>query len=215
MIGYVESEPALVIDDFLIISDLHIGFEEELKKEGYNVPWQTKNFVKKIKNLKQRTRCAKLIILGDVKHSISLFPRMELQVFFNMIAEIFNEIIIVKGNHDGLIERITENYANISVVPEFLYKDYLFIHGHKKTKLLDKAKVLLIGHFHSMYMFKDVLGRNARKPSWKIFDFKDKNIKVISFPSFNDYFSGGSKTGPYSKYLELKEVLTLDLVKLV
>ncbi len=215
MMKYVMNEPVLLLDDFLIISDIHLGFEKELRDKGYQIPWQTQKIVDKIIRIKKRTGSKKLLILGDVKHNIYWSSEKLLRMFFDSIIREFKEVIIIKGNHDGLIENIEKYYKNIRVLTEFLYKKHLFIHGHKKTGLLDKADYLLLGHFHSSYEFENYMGGKIRKHTWKIYDFKDINIKkVISLPPFNEYFMGGDKHGPYSKYLELREVYTLNLVKL-
>jgi hypothetical protein len=70
------------------------------------------------------------------------------------------------------------------------------------------------------------LGLIITRKTWVVYKFdneayfKKRKIKtsikkVMSFPCFNAFFDGsGEKNGPYAKYLEKIEVLTLDLIKL-
>ncbi len=224
---FVQDEAALKFKDYVVISDLHVGFEEGLEEKGYTIPDQTSNVLERLKELTKVSN--KLIILGDVKHSIFLHDRMRLLLFLSKLSELFTKVIIVKGNHDGGLEKFTNGYKNISVVPELMINNSLLIHGHKyaSKEAMMKAKIILTGHFHSAHRLKDHLGTIVTRKTWIIFSFdnkeyyKQRNVKsnvkeVISFPCFNAFFDGtGERNGPYSKYLEKKEVLTLDLVKLV
>lgn len=224
---FIESEAALLLNSHVIVSDLHIGFEEEFEKKGYVLPDQTINTLDRLKELSKLSK--KLVILGDVKHSLFLRKKYALRLFLSKLSEMFKKIIIVKGNHDGKIETFTIEFNNINVVNEFLIGKTLCLHGHKNAskEAIIKAKQILIGHFHSSIKIKTHLGKFEYKKVWAIYEFnnneflKQKKIKtnikeVISFPCFNKFFDGGGeKIGPYAKYLIEKEIITTDLTRLV
>ncbi|VVB75228.1 3',5'-cyclic adenosine monophosphate phosphodiesterase CpdA [Candidatus Tiddalikarchaeum anstoanum] len=224
---FVEGEAALLLKDYAIISDLHIGFEEDLEDRGYIIPDQTPKFLQRIEKLREKAK--KLVILGDVKHKIFLKRRKILYDFLAKISALFESVIIVKGNHDGKIEEYTCHFANIEVVNEFRIGHSLLMHGNKNPSIenIKDVDTLMLGHFHSSYRIKTKIGIIEKRKVWTIYDFdnekyfKDKKVKtnirtIFSFPCFNNFFEGGGeKLGPLAKYLAEHEVFTLDLVKIV
>jgi len=65
-------EPALFIKEkkILVIADLHIGIERELRESGLQIPSQTKSMTTRLISLFKKYRPHELIILGDIKHNI-------------------------------------------------------------------------------------------------------------------------------------------------
>jgi hypothetical protein len=227
MMRFIKGMAAMKIKDYIAVSDLHVGFESEYGIKGYMIPSQTKNMIAKISKLKKYSK--KLVILGDLKHSIILNYKKELLDFLSELSKMFDEIIIIKGNHDGGIERYTMHFGNISVKTEMLINDCLLIHGHKMASKenMAKAKYMLIGHFHSNYRFKNYLGKTTSLRTWNIYSFDskkyyaDKKIishlkKVVSFPSFNEFFTGSSeKIGFLKNYINLEGAITLEHLKVL
>jgi metallophosphoesterase superfamily enzyme len=106
----IPNEPALYIEDkkMLIVSDLHIGIETELKKYGINAKSQTDNLTNKVITLCKNYNPQEILLLGDIKHnipSISYQERKDVKEFLNKIKE-FGELHIIPGNHDGNIKKI-------------------------------------------------------------------------------------------------------------
>jgi len=227
MIRLIKDYSAAVINGFLVISDLHIGFEKELQEKGYIVPSQTAKMLESILFIKKKV--SRLLILGDLKHEISLLYRKELSDFLAKLSDNFREIIIIKGNHDGLVEKYAKNFGNIEVKDELLIRNYLFIHGHKmpSKEALGKANALILGHFHSSFEFKNYLGKITKLKTWNFYTFDnskffaEKKIKtgiqlMVSFPAFNEFFTGsGEKNGPLKNYISLKESITLNHIKIL
>ena len=65
--------PALRVGDALVVADLHIGIEEELREKGVEIPSRAEVMGRRLVDLASRTGATDLIVLGDVKH---LVPRM-------------------------------------------------------------------------------------------------------------------------------------------
>src|SRR3989304_2852913 len=104
---FVKNYPAMKVGQYLVVSDIHIGISKDIYNSGVIVPKQSKKLAEKINMLKRKTRTKKLILLGDVKHKVygfSIMEKAELEKFFDNLD--YGEIVIVKGNHDGNIEKM-------------------------------------------------------------------------------------------------------------
>src|SRR5256886_16418847 len=60
-------------DDALVVADLHIGLEEELREKGVHIPSRAEAMGRKLAEIAARRGASRIIILGDVKH---LVPKM-------------------------------------------------------------------------------------------------------------------------------------------
>lgn len=226
-IQFIKNEGALVYKDYLVIADLHIGYEKVLRERGYTIPHQSKNFVERIKRIGDKTNTNKLILLGDVKHNIphiTLEEIFEVKRFLKAISELFDEIVIVKGNHDGNIEKLI-SMKNIVVVSELKMDDVIFIHGHKyPSEAILKSKLIVMAHTHPTLKLKDKSGVTHKYPCWivgeveinKLKRYKsNRKVKVIIMPSFNPLVSGYSSepSGPLSKAIKKTGIILLDLTR--
>ena len=226
-IKFLKGERALKIGDFLVIADLHIGYERDAKIKGYIFPNQRKTFVKKLKKLKEESGARKLIILGDVKHSIlkaSLKEKYEIPNFFKEVSKLFEEVILIKGNHDGNIEKMVHE-SNVKILREFLYNDFGFIHGHRyPTEEAMKCSTLIMAHSHPTFKIKENNGTSHNYACWIVGKLSKpkllkryaeiKTKKILIVPAFNPLLYGyKGVAGPLSKAVTIKEIYLLDLTK--
>jgi len=177
-------------EKILVLTDLHLGFEEALIRQGVSVPrFNFSDSVKKLNKIFALTgKVEKIIILGDLKHEFGLISQQEwsevsrLLAFFNLNSE---EIILLKGNHDNILGPIAK-WNKLSIQDSFFFeeKKILFLHGDKipETKEFQKAKILVIGHEHPAI----TLSEGVKKEKFKCF-LKGKYMKknLIVLPSFN------------------------------
>ena len=88
----------------LIISDLHLGYEEMLEKRGILTPKvQLKDIIERLNNILKNIKPKTIIINGDLKHEFGNILNQEWRDtlrLFNFLEKHCEEIIIVKGNHD-------------------------------------------------------------------------------------------------------------------
>jgi len=227
-IKFLKDERGLLVGDYLVIADLHLGYKKNLENKGYVIPNQRSEFIKRIKKLKTKTGAKKLIILGDIKHNIpyaSKNERYEIPKFFRELSKLFEKIIVIKGNHDGKIEPMIHE-ENIEVKDEFIFNDVLFIHGHKyPSNDAMKSKIIVMAHTHPTFKLKESAGIVHNYPCWiigriiksKLKRYKDiKCEKVIIMPAFNKLLYGYNKiVGPLAKAIKKEEVLLLDFTKVV
>ncbi|MDI6810685.1 MAG: metallophosphoesterase [archaeon] len=153
-------EPALVVENehkALVIADLHLGIEAEFREKGINIGSQME------KLLERAIKCVKaaepdvIILLGDVKHTVPqiLFTdRREVPFFLAELAA-YAPIYVVKGNHDGDINRLLpeapqqKHEIYIKSTQGFLFDHVGYTHGHAwPSQELFSAPYILIGHNH-------------------------------------------------------------------
>ncbi|MFQ5801205.1 MAG: metallophosphoesterase, partial [Candidatus Hydrothermarchaeales archaeon] len=122
----------------MVVADLHIGIEHELRKGGVAVPSQTKNTEERLVSLVENTDAEELVVLGDVKHnipSISLQEYRELPGFIKTLST-YVDVTVVKGNHDGNLEKLV---PQVDILDSLERGRALFVHGHSwiKTKAIN------------------------------------------------------------------------------
>ncbi|ASJ16663.1 exonuclease SbcD [Thermococcus chitonophagus] len=182
----------------LIFADPHIGFEPF---RGINV---RSRFERKLAEFVISENPDLVIILGDIKEDLGLkrYTQRVLMEFFSILKDY--EVIITKGNHDGRIEEVTENFDNISVVDYYILDEILFMHGHKSLPEVDFKRAFL-GHIHPTA----IISLSGVKRRAKCF-VKAKNFVIL--PTINPFFEGmdireGIRLIPF-----LKNLKTVDLL---
>ena len=197
---------ALIYKDNLILTDLHIGYEEALNKQGLLIPRLTyKELEKKIINL-LKLNPKTIIINGDLKHEFGSISKQEWKNT-NKILKLLTEnrkVILIKGNHDKILEPLTKDFK-LEIKDYHKIDNILITHGDKIIK--EKAKIIIIGHEHPAISFKE-------RPDEKFKCFlktKYKNSILIVQPSLNLITKGSDITkekilSPYIKNLKNSEV---------
>jgi uncharacterized protein len=168
----------------LIIADLHMGYEEALAKDGFLVV-QTmfKEIEKEIKEL-LKLKPKLIIINGDLKHEFGSISNQEwtdsLAILDLLLKE--SKVILVKGNHDTILEPIARK-RNLEIVDYYILDGIAILHGQKIFfECLDKKiKTLIIGHDHPAVSLRE----GVKYEKFKCFllgNYQDK--KIIVMPSF-------------------------------
>ena len=166
----------------LIISDLHIGYEEVLNKQGMLVPrFQFKEICQRLMNILKKTKPDVVVINGDLKHEFGTISEQEwretLKVL-DLIHKYCKKIVLIKGNHDTILGLIAKK-RKIEIVEDYKIDKILILHGHKLVKT--NAETLIIGHEHPAISLR----RGIRQEKFKCFlkgKYKRKNLIVM--PSF-------------------------------
>ncbi len=159
-------EPAMVVESefkTLVIADLHLGIEAELREKGVNIGSQTEKLLERVITCVKAVEPDVILLLGDVKHAvpkISWMDRKEVPFFLAGLAE-YAQVYVVKGNHDGHLnkllpkatepepERKPEHEISIKSTRGFLFDGVGYTHGHSwPLQDLFSAKYILIGHNH-------------------------------------------------------------------
>lgn len=200
---FVKNEAAMKVGKYLIVADIHIGLTKDLWESGISLPSQVKTLAGKLNMLKRLTKTACLIIVGDLKHKVTgVSPQEKREVPDFLRSLKFEKTIIIKGNHDGFIEKLTEGIKKVSVKKSFPVGNYIFTHGHRNIKT--KKKIIVVGHNHLCVRFRDDVGAVYNEPVWV--RGKTKNNTIIIMPAFNElcgYYSAnkGNFHGPIASQL--------------
>jgi uncharacterized protein len=189
---------ALKIEDYLIISDLHLGYEQSLNSEGFMIPkFQFQKILDRLEQTMEllssnSSPASKIVINGDLKHEFGKISRQEWNEVNRLLEFLeghFEEIILIKGNHDNFTPYIAKD-RDITVKESFSIGKYMILHGHKIPENLEdlKEETLIIGHEHPCIGLRS----GERVEKIKCFlkgHFQNKNLIVM--PSFN-FVSEGS-----------------------
>jgi len=178
----------------LVMTDLHIGYEETLKDKGVFLPkTQYKKIEEKIENILERVDIKTIIILGDLKHEfgkISDQEWRETKKIINFLESKVKKIILLRGNHDTILGPIAGD-KNLEVKDYYIKDGMAFLHGDKKRiEVLDKKiKKIFLGHMHPAI----TINKGVKKETYKCFlvgKYKDKEIVIL--PSFFPLVEGSN-----------------------
>jgi|TARA_B100001964_G_scaffold203271_1_gene232169 hypothetical protein len=171
--------------DTLVLSDLHIGYEEALNKGGVMIPrFQFDEIMKELEDLvKKAGNLRRIVINGDLKHEFGTISNQEWRHTLKVLDFLSSqaEVILVQGNHDTILGPIAQK-REILVVDHFIDRDVMYVHGNKIVDIPDEVNTLVIGHEHPAVR----IGDNSRSELFKCYlvgKYKDK--KLIVLPSFH------------------------------
>jgi putative SbcD/Mre11-related phosphoesterase len=207
-INFAFDEPAAIVKDkskrYLVIGDLHIGRELKLAGKGIRVYGTTELMADRALALMKKHRAKVLVILGDVKDSITRPDSTEMRIihsFFNRFTGY--GVVLVQGNHDAGLGELGE----VLKVKEFSIGNVGLIHGNAlPSEDLMQKELIIAAHDHPAIMsapFEE--GGNLEK-AWVLLDVKyaeaekfydkpDRKIKLVLMPAFNDLIVGNDIEG--------------------
>ena len=202
--------PALRIDDAFVIADRHIGIEAHLMKKGYHLVSRTKEMFDCI--MEKSEGCTRLIIIGDVKDSVpgsSKQEYREIPDFFSQLLERFDNIDIIRGNHDTNLDEFLPKGVRLRPSSGMVFGDVGLVHGHTwPSDAVMECETLVMAHEHPAVMFRDGVGKQTNEPCWVRGDFKSgcgkfekipKNFIIV--PAFNRMLGGSPVNVNNGKFL--------------
>ncbi len=178
----------LYIEDLntLVIGDAHLGYEESLNKQGVLIPkFQFKEIMERLKKIIDDTNPETIIVVGDLKHEFGTISNEEWRDtldFIDLLQE-NAELILIKGNHDTILEPIAEK-KDVEIHDHYTIGEYYFCHGHKIPEDLEfqNASTIIIGHEHPAIGLKD----GPRVETYKCFlKGKNQDKEIIVLPSLS------------------------------
>lgn len=176
----------------LVVGDLHLGFEESLRSSGVMLPLNIfgellADFDKVFEKV---GKVDKVILLGDVKHEfgrINYGERKEFGELFSYLKNKTKEFIVIKGNHDAIIEFLVKDFEGVDLVDYLILEDVVFLHGDKDFPEIHEKKIKkwVVAHGHPAITLYENHG--SKKEKYKCFligKYKGKEVTVM--PSFFD-----------------------------
>jgi len=190
----------------LAIADIHLGYEETLRREGTLLP--RGHFGKLTARLEEimsrlgvstRDPLKHLIINGDLTHPFDYLPsgeRSELRALLKLLEGISDEIVILEGNHDRSLSSrlLSEAYGQVQISDSYELAEVLFFHGDREPEALPSGvKTLAIGHEHPAVGLRDrVTGRVELFKCFLVGEYRGR--RLIVQPSFNPLVEGSDLT---------------------
>lgn len=121
---------------------------------GIRIESNTSQMTQELTELIQTHQPDRLIILGDVKHSIDNITTQEwreIPKFFETILR-HVPITITPGNHDGALTPLLPRAVKQASKYGLLIGETALLHGHTQpSKRLTKARRIVMGHLHPTY----------------------------------------------------------------
>lgn len=194
----------MLIDTFMydiktkafFIADTHIGLEEYYFDQGVALPrTQVADLIVRLKKafdeVIKNFEIFYVILLGDVKHEFGKISRQEwfdTQKFIDFISKKCEnaEIILIKGNHDTVLEPITRR-KEMRVYNSFKLNDLFLVHGDVLIKPFEDTKYVVMGHEHPAISLRKM----QRVEKFKCFLFGESlGKKLIVLPSAHNLTTG-------------------------
>ena len=171
----------------LIIADIHIGFEVELYNQGIRIPFQTDKILSNLLKIVNKYRVKRLIILGDLKHTILGYSKTEMnevRAFLSEASKNLEKISIILGNHDtGLKEELKEYFDNVEffsgrgITVKSEEKRIGLFHGHAlPTRDVLESEILVQGHVHPLVELEDDFHFKFTRAVWLVVPITPKKI---------------------------------------
>ena len=193
----------------LVIGDLHLGYENVLNSSGILISRNMyEEMISYLDDVFEKTgRVNEVVLLGDVKHDFGSIMKQEWEdvkkLFEYLRRKIVEKgkIIVVKGNHDKLIQPIIKNEEKVILKECYKKGEYVFVHGDKDQKELSKLdnNIWIMGHFHPAIKISE----GVKSEKYKCFlDGKYEGKRVIVLPSFFELIEGSDPRDSlvYSKW---------------
>lgn len=228
LIRMVQSHPALILEEkvrHLVVTDLHIGFENTLAiNDVYVEPTATvKETLEHLRQIIKSEKPESLILLGDIKSGIDSISKLEWETvprFFEIAKTI--DTVLVPGNHDGNIQRLVPENIRIASSSGIVIEDTLLTHGHTlPSENLSHINRIVMGHVHPVFFSQgSVLDGQRVWVSLKtkktmLFPSITGELEIIIVPTFNRYFYASHKKYKKSISPILERVKDLASAKIV
>lgn len=178
--GVTVADRAIVVNETLVISDLHIG---KAASAGVQLPvGGGEQMVERLEALCQKFTPETIVIAGDLLHSFETIPRLAEETIAGLeraAAAAGAEIVVTPGNHDTLLETLWSGQLS----PEYQIGETVITHGHVAPET--GADRYIIGHDHPT-----IAVEGARYPCILAGDAVYNDADLLVLPSFNDLVKG-------------------------
>ncbi len=139
---------------YLVIGDLHIGFEEKFRVSGISIQPRLDKLIGELSELISEHKVTDLLINGDVKSGIDRISKYEWEnvpKFFEKMTNLC-QVSVIPGNHDAGLQHLIPPDVNVLDSNGIMISKILILHGH--TRPLPKfqdCEQLVMGHVHPIF----------------------------------------------------------------
>jgi len=221
----VPNAPAAVADcegeRLLLVADYHAGIERVFRQQGIEIQSRSGKRRERLRGLLGETDPDRLVVLGDLVHSIGDPGREERAEIEALFAAIDVPVTLVKGNHDGVVEPVLaalDHDVTVTETTGIRLGPLGLVHGHTwPDPAVLGADVVCLGHEHPVVRLVDEVGGSRMERVWlrgdldpapflahaaetgqaggegedATVDESEIDAEMVVFPAFND-LSGGT-----------------------
>ena len=190
-VGTLTRFGALLVGEWAVVADLHIGYEYELGRSGTALPdIVLPGVLEGLRRVKETHGVECLAVAGDFKHSFSKESGAgwrAIDAALEGISSLFGEVHIIRGNHDNYLLNHIKRRGDTGIV---WHEDHMLInglrvfHGYREAPPGDGWMVM--GHEHPAVVLSDDLAVKGRFRSYMILD----GARILVLPSFNTVMPG-------------------------
>jgi len=167
---FLSSGPAVVIENeerILVIADLHFGIEADLAAHGLHFRSRSEARVDRVLKTIDEADPDRLVLLGDIKHSIPSLTWQEYHEMPKILATLRDRvpIVVFPGNHDIGIERFLKE-DEIRPKEGAVIDSVGYLHGHMYPAPELAGHLLVIGHHHPQISLSDEVGCALQAPAY-------------------------------------------------
>jgi putative SbcD/Mre11-related phosphoesterase len=182
---------------FIVAADLHIGSETFGNTNGVilNSKVLIENISNRFQKLIELTKADGIILLGDLKSSISRITQLEMDTIPVTLASIskYAEVFLIPGNHDSYIKYLTPDIVNLISSGGLVLGNILLIHGHTMPSAFrSSVSKIIMGHIHPIFLRPNNIVNGQR--IWihmkvrkqAVFSDGVGHLEIIIMPSFHE-----------------------------
>jgi uncharacterized protein len=162
-------------------SDLHIGLEDELLRQGIAFPLQEKKLlIDRLDAALRKFKPSVFVLAGDIFHSFNRIDRKVIEKLDSVmkLLEKQCQVILLRGSHDTMLSTLPKK----DVLDRYDARSFTFAHGHVA---LEKHSNLIIGHEHPVIQIE-----MERLPCFLYGQKAVLGKDLIMLPAFNPLCQG-------------------------
>ena len=190
----------------VVVGDLHVGLESDLRMAGVNLPSQTVRMRTRLLKLLEETGARRLVVIGDLKHRIPFSTRQEIRELPRFFEDFPAHVELVPGNHDVDLEGLLD--VEVHPAEGIRVGDVGLLHGHTwPAEEVMAARTVVTCHNHPAVMLVDELGHRHKEPCWVRAPFvteaaREKypalpaDARLVVMPAFNELTGGTAFNAP-------------------
>lgn len=227
---FPEGPAALIENDerVLVIADLHFGIEADLAAHGLHFRSRSGARLERALSLVRQADPDRLVLLGDIKHSI---PSLTWQEYHEMpkILESLRNLVPIEvfpGNHDIGIGRFLKD-GELWQMEGGVIDGIGYFHGHTYPSLALDGHLMVVGHHHPLVSLHDEVGCALQAPAYIRADADRERLgfpagetrgrmcRVLFVPSFNEiagYDIGRIVRDPFSPVSRCMDPKTAEVI---
>ena len=164
-------------------------------KGSYVPQFQLSDMLDDLEKAKDLTGADNILLNGDLKNEFSrshFAEKKEVRELLEFLTDNFEEIYLIKGNHDTVLEDVLGEFS--LEFEDYLVLDrVLFVHGHRSIEELegldeDGFDTVVVGHEHPALSLVDDVGVKEKIDCF-VYGEADR-FNVVVLPAFAKVSSG-------------------------